>query len=337
MTIQNIISNRLFSKEVFWQIVYEWEDIISKEMNLAVKNNFIRLVNMRYIRVVWRDILHRDDNYVPIPSGNSLAFVMSPGLFDGNVCGRRNVIPIIIDFWLSKENEFRDFESRYVGNPGVLITSKEAYEIIRDRCPRLCVYHWPLSLPDHWLEDVATCPKKYDCAVVGRPNGVLNDWMMRYASTHKDFTYVCNQRKPGVPCNYVTSDGSILGNVFRDRDTYRHFLKSVRIGLYSTPSKDGSRLQYKGLAGRGYNQVTPRFLEYLAAGCHVLSRYDRNPDTDYYELDSISPNVDTYEDFEARMDFARAHDIDCENYKNYLSKHITSSRVEALRDILAQI
>ena len=70
MTIQNIISNRLFSKEVFWQIVYEWEDIISKEMNLTVKNNFIRLVNMRYIRVIWRNILHRDDNYVPIPSGN---------------------------------------------------------------------------------------------------------------------------------------------------------------------------------------------------------------------------------------------------------------------------
>ena len=129
----------------------------------------------------------------------------------------------------------------------------------------------------------------------------------------------------------------MVGDVFRDRDTYRHFLKSVREGLYSTPSKDGSRQQFKGLSGYGYNQVTPRFLEYLAAGCHVLSRYDRNPDTDYYELDSISPNVDTYEDFEARMDFARAHDIDCETYKNYLSKHITSSRVELLRDILAQI
>ena len=106
----------------------------------------------------------------------------------------------------------------------------------------------------------------------------------------------------------------------------------TRIALYSTPSMDGSRPD-----ANGFNQVTPKFLEYISSQCHVLLRYKRNPDTDFYELSKFGKNIESYEDFEKAMEEARNRDVNTKEYFNYLDKHITSNTIGTLLEYLKRI
>ena len=336
MKIERFISSK-YNRSYFFHIVHEWEDEIADMMHLKTSRNLLML---RPIRAVWRRIFGRIDN-MPITPHRAVSFVMRPGLLDDNIAGRNNVVPILIDFWLRDKNELDDFARRYTGNPAILVTSKEAYEWIREQCPRLKVFHWALSLPDRYYHfddpegvHLNWKSKKYDCVMVGRPNSKLYEWAKRYAESHPEFSYVYNDRKPGTPLNYVSSRGEILGDVFKTRGKYFELLCSSRTGLYSTPSMDDDKKIYNNFDSRGFNQVTPRFLEYMAAGCHVLSRYEINPDTLWYDLPNVAPHIETYDDFEHRMDYAREHEIDYGLYRTYLSKHLTSVRVDELKNIL---
>lgn len=134
--------------------------------------------------------------------------------------------------------------------------------------------------------------------------------------------------------DYRSSRGEHLGNVLRSREKYFKLLQSVRVGLYSTPSVDDDKVTYNSLKSNGYDQVTPRFLEYLAADCHVIARYPDNADTRFYELSSIAPHVASYKEFEERMDYAITHAIDKFRYRNYLHRHSTSIRANELLGIL---
>lgn len=338
MHVKKIITNRRFAKQVYWQIVYEWEDVIAEKMGLGLSNNLLNLLRRRYIRKVWHKIISKEDKDVPVTHSNSIAFVMRPGFWDANICNKKNVVPIIIDFWYSSEDEFKTFANMYSGNPAVIVTSKEVYEVLQKKCPNLKVFHWPLSIPDIWLDQsYARQARIWDCVLVGRPNAVMNDWVRQYAASHKDFTYLYNDRAPNVQCNYVSSNGDVLGDVLGDRKSYFELLRSAKIGLYSTPSMDNSRLQYKGADSNGYNQVTPRFFEYLAAGCHVIARYPDNPDTEYFAVKDIVPHTETYHEFERKMDWMRSHEVDMKRNMQYLTLHKTSARIDELKNILEQI
>jgi hypothetical protein len=108
-------------------------------------------------------------------------------------------------------------------------------------------------------------------------------------------------------------------------------MRKSRIGFYATPGIDGGEIRTKG-----FNQVTPRFLELLSCECHVIARYKNNPDTDYYELSKFSTNINSYETFENTMNWARNNPIDKNKYVEYLEKHYTSERVQLLKMILEQ-
>ena len=92
--------------------------------------------------------------------------------------------------------------------------------------------------------------------------------------------------------------------------------------LYSTPGIDGGEEKTRGLS-----QVTPRFLEAVSSGCHVLSRYKENSDTDFFDLNRITPHISSYEQFESEFDRAIEEDVDMKVYAEYLSKHYTSTIV----------
>ena len=122
-----------------------------------------------------------------------------------------------------------------------------------------------------------------------------------------------------------------MGNIV-DRNQYIQLTRQARCSLYSTQCVDGGPSWR-----RGYNQVTPRFLEMVASGCHVIARYKENPDTDYYEISKFAPMCDSYTDFERQMDNAREEDVDMKMYAHYMDKHYTSVRVAQLREILKSI
>ena len=166
--------------------------------------------------------------------------------------------------------------------------------------------------------------------MLGRQNIVLQKFLNRYSERHNDTTYVYG-KKEGRNFRYFDQSGLDLG-CMSTREDYMNLMRQSRIGLYATPAMDSGRTDTNG-----FNQVTPRFLEYIVNGCHVIARYSQNPDTDFYELDKMSTRIETYEQFEKAMDKLICEDVDVSRYSQYLEKHYTSNRVQMLSSYLEQI
>lgn len=318
--IDNVATKRGSSPSINYDLIYEWEDIICEKMNLPLlyENN---LVYNKCIRLIpgLASLIQT--------SKNVLMFDIYPNII-GRGNNKPNIIPIIVDFYLKDEKSLNRFYESYKNNPLVLISSREAYDFLKKiSCP-LNIKHLALSISDKYqLSNTLGCKKDIDLILLGRRNKVLQEYAELYAKQNPDFVYAYRVNEKGHwLCK--KNNGEIVSNIDNRRD-YMKTMMRARCGLYNTPGIDGGEARTNG-----FSQVTPRFLEYIASGCHVISRYRCNSDTDYYELDSMTCNVDSYDEFKTAMDFSRSNNIDAERYSNYLSKHYTSSRIVTLNNIL---
>ena len=235
----------------------------------------------------------------------------------------------------SQKNNYQLFFYSYHKAPIVLITSREAFEFItNENNPyNIKFVHWPLSLADKYKIGTDTIfEKKYDVALIGRQNVVLEKFFYKYVEKHPGLTYVYRKMESGEFNYYVVKHGeeSFIGNI-KNRDDYMSLMRNAKIGMYSTPDIDTDHKR-----SCGFNQVTPRFLELIAAGVHIIARYCPNPDTEYYRLQDFSPSIENYEQFEKAMDYAMTHKVDMKKYANYLAQHYTSVRARELNLILKQ-
>lgn len=329
--IKRILTDRNIEGEVFFDLVYEWENQLSKSLNVPLLDNW-KLGKNRYFK------------RLPIPNVSrlltkgklSLYYRMSGFEKYNRWTNTRDIVPAIIDFYPTKEQIPR-IEKDYKNNPLVLISSKEVYDFLKENHIKLPIEHWALSISDIYrITPDTRFEKKYDLVMMGRQNPVLLSYYKKYAETHLDFTYVYRVIKNYDDGHrdffYYTSDGNNLGAI-NTREQFIGLMRQSRCGLYGTPGIDDDE---KNNSTNGMHQVTPRFLEYIASGCHILARYPKNSDTDYFELDKFSPSIETYEQFEERMDYCRTHDVDMKFYSDYLKKHYTSTRAKELQDILKQ-
>lgn len=329
MRIQGILTRRVIEHEQYMDIVHEWEDELAKTLSVPLIPDFDfsnRIISAIRGRVPWFARWLK-------PHVNSLVFEMWAMNRDrGN--NKSTIVPVQVDFWLRDENKIRQFKNARDRNRVALITSAEVCEVLAG----VCVWggggfrHWAMSLPDKWFDPEFNHVKKYEFAIfgrVGRKNSRWGEWLSKYAEANPTFSYYYSDRVDGkfCLCDKMGNPTAPLGT----REEYMEAVKSTRITLYSTPSQDSDNAYTNG-----YNQVTPRFLEFIAGGCHVLSRYPKNADTDYYEMPMISPCVETYADFASKMDYARAHEIDRVKYSAYLKKHLTSVRARELEKILTE-
>ena len=324
MRINQVLTNRNQSNGKDYGIVNEWEDIFSEVLGVPLYyDNWKKRDKLLFWKFPWFATLFQTN--VP-----TFMYVMLPTASPhGN--NKRNIIPCMIDFYSREDKELRDFYSRYDKNPIVLISSREAYDfLISVRCP-LNIKHLPLSISDKYRVCSSTrFAKRYDVVMLGRQNIILQDYLKLYSQSHKDLTYVYGE-KEGRYFRYYDDCGKDLG-CLTSREDYMRLMRLSRIGLYSTPAMDGGRTDTNG-----FNQVTPRFLEYIVNGCHVISRYPRNSDTEYFELDTMSTKIETYDDFEAAMDKLRFSEVDMDKYSRYLEKHYTSVRVKTLMNYIEEI
>lgn len=334
--IKYIFTNRMFSREAYYDIVYEWEDILSDELKLKKVglsadwslSGLMRL--MRYFKncIISKELRNKG-GVLLTPKQTGIQFYMSVPFVKTRQS--KNVIPWIIDFYLSKD-ELSQFNEVYRKYPIVLISSKEAYEFIRsnlDVVRDVNFVHCALSISDKYkLSDQIGYEKEYDIALMGRQNPVLEKFFYMYAQSHPSLKYVYRKQQ-GNQFLYIchqNGEENIIDDV-NTRDKYINLMRSVRIGLYATPGIDRNV--------HGYNQVTPRFLELIACKAHVIARYPNNPDTEYYEMQRIAPSVNTYEEFEQAMDYALTHPVDEALYKEYLQKHYTSVRAKELKEMFS--
>ncbi|MCR5414055.1 MAG: glycosyltransferase family 1 protein [Kiritimatiellae bacterium] len=311
--ITSIITARFLNKEPWRDIIYEWEDVLADALNA-------KLADCR-----------KCTSAPPDGAGGGLSLTFKLQAKQAEHSNRRDVVPWIIDFYLRTDEELQTFYNAFSRNPLVLVSSREAYEFLKEkRCP-LNIRHVGLSLPDKYaLKPDAKFEKKYDVLNAGRPSKQMAEWLERYADSHPGFVYVMRQYL-NTEKHYavaVTQKNEKVGYC-DTREQYFGLLRMAKVSMYSTQSIDGDRQ-----AANGYNQVTPRFLEILACGCKVISRYADNPDTDWYDMKSMSTKVDTYGEFEAALDKARAGEADIEKSAKYLARHLTSARV---KDILEAV
>ena len=324
MKISKILTNRSISNGKDYGIVNEWEDVFSELLNAPLYfDNWKQRDKTIFWKLPWLASLFQTNKptftYVMLP-------IASP---HGN--NKKNIIPCMIDFFCREDDELQQFYKRYNKNPLVLISSKEAYDyLVSVNCP-LNIKHLALSISDKYrIDDKTTFEKRYDVVMLGRQNKVLMGFLEQYKEEHPDLTYVYGI-KDGRNFIYRDSNGNDIGSL-GSREEYMAMMRKSRIGLYATPGMDGERDHTNG-----FNQVTPRFLEYLVSGCHVIARYPKNSDTDFYEMDKLAVNVDTYEQFEEAMNKARQQDVDMGRYSSYLERHYTSERVRTLQEYLKEI
>ena len=324
MKISQILTNRSISNGRDYGIVNEWEDIFVELLNVPLYyDNWKRRDKIIFWKFPWLASFFQTNEqtftYVMLP-------IASP---HGN--NKKNIVPCMIDFFCRETNELQEFYRRYAKNPLVLISSKEAYDyLVSVKCP-LNIRHLALSISDKYcIDDKTTFEKRYDVVMLGRQNKVLQEFLNEYSERHKELTYVYG-KKEGRNFRYYDQDGLDLGTM-SSRDDYMNLMKMSRIGMYATPAMDGGRTDTNG-----FDQVTPRFLEYIVSGCHVLSRYHKNSDTEFYELDKMSTRIDTYEQFEKAMDEMRYKEVDVARYAKYLANHYTSVRVHTLLKYLEEV
>jgi len=327
MKLKKIISDRKSEQWPSWQIVYEWEDIFSNSLNIPISDPdkaevFIFKVfrRLRMLKLIqWLDFkrnLPAQSIYFVMYTGKSFIY---PQI--------KSTIPAIIDFYLRRE-DLEEFYIAYQNCECVLISSKEAFQFLKDNgCP-LKIYHFPLSISDKYkLTEQSSFKKTIDVLFAGRRNPVLWDYVKRYALLNPDFEYVYQVNIDGK-LTYESNKKGVIGD-YQSREEYISLIKSAKISFYATPGMDGNEDKTGG-----FNQVTPRFLELMSAGCLLIGRYPANPDTDFYELNEYCPFVDSYQEFETLLNqYLVMESYPKEKYIKYLNKHYSSVRANQLAEM----
>lgn len=316
-------------------VVYEWEDQIAGMTGLSLVDSHParRASEGKVTKTLHRFPVVADAvrawDAARAPANKSLYFVLFPQRA-GDFSTRASVIPAIIDFW--KKTNLNYFFRAYGSSPMVLISSREAFEFLQEKACPLDIRHFPLSLPDrHKLEPSDQFEKTVDVVMAGRANKTLLELMRRYEKDHPDVEYMFQEPPSGggESLSYRSNKRGLIRDL-DGRSSYVSLLRSAKVGFYSTPGMDGGETRTGG-----FNPVTPRLFEILAAGCHVVARYPDNADTRYFELAQICPSADSYEIFAATLDRALAEPAPIARNSAYLQKHYTSTRVAMLRRILA--
>lgn len=313
-----------------FDIIFEWEDILAKELNCSVITRsdlefaFDEKCRRIYkkIRIPFFRLFNLIDGY---RGKKVLIFDASTKQQDG-IYNNHKYIPCLIDYFLNEEM-YPNFLNAYKNNPLVLVSNREVYEyLVKKKCP-IRIEHFPLSLSDIYKTD-EIYQKEYDLIVAGRQNPLLMEYLEKYEKAYPDTRIVRRRYENGHFEYYLSATGEVI-SIGDTREQYIELLRKSKIALYTTPGMDGTRPD-----ANGWNQVTPRFLEEVSSQCHIIARYPDNADTRWYELKKICKCVESYEEFEKMMNAYKQEEVNVELYKTYLEKHYTSKRAEMLKGIL---
>lgn len=337
MQIKGILTERHFKPFASYQIVSEWENQISTDMDIPIYKVkryywfFFRNIN----RIKLSGLFLKLDSFRPVKN-YYLYFSMQAYPFLSFPC-IKNIIPIIIDFWLQK-SELENFYKNYINCSLILITSKEVYEFLKEnKCP-LNIDHYPLSIPDEYVSnDLVNYEKTFDFLFAGRKDPIFWDYIKTYEKEYSniDIEYIYKEYEDNENYSYISNKRGKLTQNYNTRELYKKLLKSAKITFYTTPGIDPAKF-----GANGFNQVTPRFLELISSGCLVMGRYPNNADVNFYGLDKICPCVNSYEEFKRIVnlftdsEYVKTHKS---MYYPYLIIHSTSSRLAQLKIILKKL
>lgn len=320
-----IVTNRAFQHWQSWDLVYEWEDELvktfkgsklykAKEFLIGGHLNIKSIANKTGVNINRFLLLGRD----------AFRFSMAPDL-NNNIWNLKGISTDIIDFYPKREM-LSAFYRNYSKVKNLYVSSREVYDFLLKNQPEREIKHLPLTISDKYrISNDTTFEKKYDLIMTGRPSPKLLEYLKKYEKTHP-ITYVYRGKIENNNFPYYTNKGEFVG-YGNTRDQYLTLMKNSKIALYSTPGINDEKENITN----GFHQVTPRFLEEIACGCHVISQYIDNSDTEYFELGNMSSKISNYIEFEQAVEEDLATDVDMKKYSDYLEKHYTSTYNKLMR------
>lgn len=347
LKIKNIISDRKFETWVSYQLIYEWEDQLSETLQIPIIDNPDRietnLINrIRYnlskrvsyplIKAI-RRLIPSDVNKKELSVSLYFHLIVSAPI-ELKKSRLNKIVPVIVDAFID-DKFLPEFNKKYADCPLVLISSIEAYNYLKSvNCP-LNIQYWGLSLPDKYKMNADNIySKKYDILLAGRQNTFLEKYLDEYIHKNKDtdLNIVRSEIENGQLIFTSNKDG-VLGS-FNSRNEYMQLLRKARIVFYATPGQDGGEKRTKG-----YNPVTPKYLESLSAQCKIILRYPDTIETRLYGLPTICPSIDSYEAFEKQITkyISEKDTFDAEVYTDILNRSYTTVRALELTEIIKDV
>jgi len=331
MELKSILTERHFRNWPSWHIVFEWENELSDLLQLPIKkspsskNLLIRGLRIIDSRIFKGGLESRINIFRNSQNGYFLYFEMKVKNYS-SFSNENKAIPVIVDFW--DKSNVESIKKYYSDCPFLLITSLEVLNFLKENQFKNRLIHFPMTLPSVYkLDPHQVFEKKYDILVAGRRNEVLWKYLQQYESENPGIEYVY-QVQQDRDLYYKSNKRGIIGK-FHSREEYMNLLKSARVAFYSTPGIDGGEKRTGG-----FNPLTPRFFELLAAGCHVIARYPDNEEAQFYKLNEIAPAISSYNDFEHRINEALNTPAPVFRNAAYLNKHYTSTNLPVIESLL---
>ncbi|MGE5629216.1 MAG: hypothetical protein ACM3X7_14105 [Solirubrobacterales bacterium] len=336
MQISKIYSNRKNKTAVYSDLIYEWEDDISHQIKIPIysfgrtKETLLRYF-FRSLNILKIEKLFQRIESFRKPKSFTLVFELYPrSYFSFQVSS--NKIPYIIDF--DYRVDLDSFYKTYKNCKLVFISSLEAFNYLRrNQCP-LNIVHLPLSISDRYsLNTTAIGNKEFDLIVV-RANKVFMEYLDSFAKEFPDFEYVIRKWEGSQIYKnnvYYSNKRGVLGE-YSDRTAYINLLKKTKVALYATPGCDENTKRFM-------NHVTPSLFEFVSSGCRIIARYPHNEETKYFNLSTISPSVNTYEEFrELLVSYLNTTSSEyLNNSEKFIQAVYTSNKVKKLNSILCTI
>lgn len=328
--IERVITTRDVEMWPSHQILYEYEDIFSKELGIpldritekeyySMKARIIRRLPPRISKYKFY-LLHHSPN-----ENRSIAFIMD---LNKTRFYRKNVIPIFVDVWRNELSAILNITKEL---DLFFVVSKDIHNEIKRLNPKSNVAYLPLSISDKW---VCNMREKMDSKCVdviqfGRRSEVLHQYMLDYLKKHGNVEYVYQVPKNSHFYYYSTTKGE-LGEM-DTRDKFMALLGKCKISLVSATGYDGSRD-----TGQIYT-VPARFYESAVNYCYMIGRYPNNQDFKMLNISSVCDNVTSYNQFEYLMDkyLSQKSFQKQTEYVRFIQNNVTSRRVRTVLDCLA--
>lgn len=308
--IRSIITTRNVSKWPTFQMVHEWEDILGAQLGVPLRPL-------------------DDECLLPAKhspeQGFDLLFLPLASELEDYACNH-SIIPIVMDLW---RNSFSSFIRCAPQFRLIFVANLQAYQELSPQLPNL--RYLPFTLADQYL-DYSLPDKDIDIIHYGRRNPLLDQYLHLFLHDHPACHAVITEKSDdGETIQIHSNNCGDLGSS-DSRSKFMRLLSRCRISLVSTVGMDGSRQT------GGIDPISPRFLESMAAGCHLVGRIPDNSEFRDSGLAQLCHHVNSYQQFEKVTLELLADPVNPrERYRPFLQNRLTSSLVPIVRNALSSL
>lgn len=287
-----ILSERQYNKGISRQVVYEWEDDISRNLNLPIEymDSYVKHPVARVLRKL------RISKPITWNNGGNvyIFFAMNIDLLRIITWYIPNVIPVLLDVTLKEIDELYNLTRNL---PVFWVTALKIKEALVQKYPDCKVCYIPQMASDRYLNE--SIQKNISLIQFGRRNPVLHEFAITYVNTHRDTTYIyrCDDPQKGME-EYRNESKINLGKV-ESREDFIQLLRKSQICLCSSPLMDSTRN-----FGKGIDFLTARWYEAIMNRCYIIARVSDivQPELEQTGLNQLISNTLAYDEFEKKVD-----------------------------------